>query len=191
VFFQQASTAAKTSTMVRQFSATLAEARVLIKGTPFTDVPTSINSYLIAAGAVPPDMVKSATELSNPFGGDTAFSAAMIDNSTVMHVFLTNVPQGVCTRLLTATTSGIEWDYSPATIAQTGATTIVSPGYFWGAVVAPGGTIFPRTYHMNATQAGWMCKYGSEAYGTKTSEPSSATPISGNVNMWIVFAVDR
>ena len=77
VFFQQASTAAKTSTMVRQLSATLAEARVLIKGTPLTDIPTDITSFLISSGAVPSDMVASATSLSNPFGGVTAFSAAI------------------------------------------------------------------------------------------------------------------
>ena len=135
-------------------------------------------------------MVKSTTELSNPFGGNTNVSAQMIINSTVMIIYLTNVPQGVCTRLLAATTSGTEWDFTPATIGLTGATTIVSSGYFWGGVNALGGTIFPRTYHMNTTQAGWMCRYGSEVYGTKTSEPSSATPISGNVDIYMAFKVD-
>ena len=43
VFFQQASTAAKTSALVRQLSATLAEGRVLIKGTPFTDMSRRIS----------------------------------------------------------------------------------------------------------------------------------------------------
>jgi cell division protein FtsL len=43
VFFQQASTAAKTSALVRQLSATLAEGRVQIKGTPFTDMSRRIS----------------------------------------------------------------------------------------------------------------------------------------------------
>jgi hypothetical protein len=71
VFFQQASTAAKTSTMVRQFSATLAEGRVLIKELPLTADESNLNNLLIAAGAVPPDIVTDPWTLSNPFGGTT------------------------------------------------------------------------------------------------------------------------
>jgi hypothetical protein len=43
---------------------------------------------------------------------------------------------------------------------------------------------------MNPTQAGWMCKYGSAAYTTKTVEPTS-TPLSGNVTVRMQFMVNR
>jgi hypothetical protein len=43
---------------------------------------------------------------------------------------------------------------------------------------------------MNATQAGWMCKYGAANYVDKTVEPGSA-PISGNVAIVMQFLVDR
>ena len=191
VFFQQASTAAKTSTMVRQLSATLAEARVLIKGTPLTDIPTDITSFLISSGAVPPDMVASATSLSNPFGGAAGFSAALATTggfagSTSIAVFLTNIPQGVCARLLTAT-GGSEFVMGGI---GPGGTTLVSSGYIMGGVFAVGGGGAIRTWILNPTQAGWMCKYGSHQYDTQNSEPASSTPLSGNLNIVMVFLAD-
>ena len=51
VFFQQASTAAKTSTMVRQLSAAMAEARILLKGMPPSGFSLSVTPMLISAGA--------------------------------------------------------------------------------------------------------------------------------------------
>jgi hypothetical protein len=191
VFFQQASTAAKTSTMVRQLSAVLAESRILIKGTELTDVPANMTSYLIAAGAVPTDMVASPTELSNPFGGETRFFSHLVSGTPTMSVQLTNVPQGVCTRLLTATSTSVtEWDWTPTTFGHAGATTLVSHGYFAGLVMEPGGPLVWKGYIMNVTQAGWMCKYGSANYPVKTTQPTS-TPISGNVDMWMFFMVER
>jgi hypothetical protein len=192
VFFQQASTSAKTSATVRQLSATLAETRVLIKGTPLTDNPTNqtdITSFLISSGAVPSDMVASPTSLSNPFGGNTRFSAYEMIGYPVVTVELTDVPQGVCTRLITATsTPRAEWDWGPNTIGHVGVTTIVSSGYFAAQVAATGSTGIWNNFIMNASQAGWMCKYGSGNYPVKTTQPTS-TPISGNVDVRMHFMV--
>jgi type II secretory pathway pseudopilin PulG len=129
VFFQQASTAAKTSTMVRQFSAMLAEARVQIKGVPLQiGTPFYLNNFLIAAGAVPPDMVTSETDpwagqlLSNPFGGTTMIVGnTTAANGATIQIVSSNIPQGVCARLLTAS-SGSHSDW---TFNNVGATTLV------------------------------------------------------------------
>jgi hypothetical protein len=180
VFFQQASTAARTSTMIRQLSATLAETRILVKGMAMGATPTDITSYLISAGAVPPDMVASATSLSNPFGGTTAFYAWILLGQQVINIDLTNVPKGVCTRLLTAT-SGSD---------AAGSTTLISSGYAMGSVWGTGVSGLWSGFSMNPTQAGWMCNYGSRNYPNKTIEPTS-TPISGNVDMSILFRVER
>jgi hypothetical protein len=188
VFFQQASTAAKTSTMVRQLSAIISESRVLIKGIPVKDIPTDITSYLIAARAVPPDMVKSASELSNPFGGQTEFYVGTsCFGSTcypAVQMLLHNVPQGVCARLLTAS-GGSEFAFGGA-----GGTTLVSSGYMSGGAAGSVDDAFGRNYIMNATQAGWMCKYGALAYKIKATEPTSATPLSGNVAVFMEFLID-
>jgi hypothetical protein len=95
----------------------------------------------------------------------------------MMYVELSNIPQRACVRLLTATSSGA---------AQNGAsgTTLVSTGYVLGGVEL--GT--ERDYIMNATQAGWMCKYGSTSYNDQTTEPTSA-PLSGNVNVYMFFMI--
>jgi hypothetical protein len=42
---------------------------------------------------------------------------------------------------------------------------------------------------MNATQAGWMCKHGSDFYRTKTTKPNN-TPLSGNVIVTMTFLID-
>ena len=188
VFFQQASTAAKTSAMVRQLSAVLAEGRVLVKGLPVGGAPLDITSYVISAGAVPPDMVTSATTLSNTFGGTTEFYSWIISGQQMIQVNLTNIPQGVCARLLTAKSGS---DYTSS--GGVGSTTLVSSGYALGSVYTPGVTGYLLGYSLNPTQAGWMCKYGSmSAFGwtNKTVEPTS-TPISGNVNVGMLFLVNR
>ena len=186
VFFQQASTAAKTSTTVRQLSAIIAESRVLIKGIPVTAIPTDITSYLIAARAVPPDMVKTATELSNPFGGQTEFYTEMacIGSSCYPAVTMNmyNVPQGVCARLLTASGGSVY------VTGGAGGTTLVSSGYMRGGV-GSGDIGTTRGHIMNATQAGWMCKHGSDFYPTKTTQPTN-TPLSGNVIVTMTFLID-
>jgi hypothetical protein len=193
VFFQQASTAAKTSTMVRQLSALLVESRVLLKQMTY-ESDIEITSLLIAAGAVPPGMVIASPlpglppdELHNPFGGET-YVYGFKDYSTggpvdVIQLSLRNVPQQACARLLTAT-SGVEFSSS----GGVGGTTIVSSGYVYGSVGTEG---YPsdRNYLMNPTQAGWMCKYGSDNYDTKTNEPSS-TPLSGNLRVNMYFLKD-
>jgi hypothetical protein len=141
VFFQQASTAAKTSTMVRQLSAVLAEGRILVKGLPVGEAPISITSYVISAGAVPPDMVpippvppSVMPQLSNPFGGTTEFFSNFIAGQQVIQVRLSNIPQGVCARLLTAT-SGSDFLWATGGV---GSTTLISSGYAQGGVGTPG-----------------------------------------------------
>jgi hypothetical protein len=202
VFFQQASTAAKTNTMVRQLSAILAEARVLVKGLPVSDTPFYINHILVSAGAVPSDMViDPATwpdpllaQLSNPFGGTTELRYQNLEGvyGQVIRMILTNVPQGVCARLLTAS-SGTDslTASSGVSIAEgtnLGGTTLISSGYLMGGAGLLGGP--HKGYMMNPTQAGWMCKYGSTAYTNKTVEPTS-TPLSGNVTVNMTFLVER
>jgi hypothetical protein len=189
VFFQQASTAAKTSTLVRQLSATLAEGRVLIKGLPLTADDSNLNGLLIAAGAVPPDMVTGPWTISNPFGGTTEFYGSLplplpgAPNVVKrIHIVATNIPQGVCARLLTASSG------SASGMGGFGVTTLVSSGYVLGGAAASH-PVQERNYAMNATQAGWMCKYGSNSYNTQSSEPATA-PISGNVIISMSFLVE-
>jgi type II secretory pathway pseudopilin PulG len=194
VFFQQASTAAKTNTMVRQFSAILAEARVQIKGVPLQIGTTFfLNNFLIAAGAVPPDMVTSETDpyagqlLSNPFGGTTMIVGnTTAANGATIQIVSSNIPQGVCARLLTASSgSHSDWRFN-----NDGSTTLVSSGYFVGGAAPSGDLVTVKPYGMNPTQAGWMCKYGADNYPDKTVEPDSP-PISGNVSVSMVFFVER
>ena len=185
MFFQQASTAAKTSTMVRQFSATLAESRIVLKGSPFGAIPFNVTPVVISAGAAPQGMVASATALSNPFGGNTFVFTLGSGSARIFILRMTSVPQQVCARLLTAT-SGVEWSNVNG---GSGGTTIVSSGFI-GTSVAPTGFLgTERNFLMNPTEAGWMCKYGSSNYGTKTSQPNS-TPLSGNVDIDMMFLVD-
>jgi hypothetical protein len=140
---------------------------------------------MIAAGAVPSDMVLSPTSISNPFGGTTELNATPLSwGDQMVSVEVTNVPQGVCARLLTSSSgSGFAWG-----TGGLGFTTLVSSGtMFTGARTTPTGTV--RNFAMNATQAGWMCKYGAVAYSNKTVEPTTATPLSGNVTVtwWILI----
>jgi hypothetical protein len=46
-----------------------------------------------------------------------------------------------------------------------------------------------KYYIMNPTQAGWMCKYGSNGYDTQTVEPTGP-PLPGNVIVDMVFTTD-
>ena len=200
VFFQQASTAAKTSTMVRQLSAVIAETRILMKWQADTKSQSKLGNMiditpvLIAAGAVPSDMVKSATELSNPFGGKTEFySWFPLLGEPMIYMRLSNVPQGVCARLLTASSgtdsltgsSGVNVNEG----TNVGGTNLISSGYLMGSAGNVGLAAL-KGYMMNPTQAGWMCKYGSTAYTDKTVEPTS-TPLSGNVEVRMTFLVER
>jgi hypothetical protein len=199
VFFQQSSTAAKTSTMVRQLSGVLAEARVLVKGMPAGERLININYILVSAGAVPSDMVNDPkdwphpllAQLSNPFGGTTELRYQYLDPyGPVIRIFLTNVPQGVCARLLTASSGKDSLTGSLADTSNVGGTTLISSGYLQGGAASVGVTPTQKPYMMNPTQAGWMCKYGSAAYTDKTVEPTS-TPISGNLEVRMMFLVDR
>ena len=187
VFFQQASNAARTSAMVRHVSAIVAETRVLMKGLPPSAEWFDITPTMIAAGAVPSDMVLSPTSISNPFGGTTELNASPLSfGDQMVSVEVTNVPQGVCARLLTSSSgSGFAFGTGGA-----GFTTLVSSGtMFTGAMASTASSGTVRNFAMNATQAGWMCKYGGAAYSNKTVEPTAATPLSGNVTVtwWILI----
>ena len=183
--------------MVRQWSALLAETRVLIKGLALSPAPTNISSYLIAAGAVPPDMVKTPTELTTPFGTGVHVQAYMMMGfggqqiGGVISIIAQGIPQGVCARLLTAK-AGQDgaWNANGNFDHSGGATTVVSSGLVMGGA-GPDTSAQPgvKGFAMNPTQAGWMCKYGGEFYETKTSEPTSP-PISGTVKVGMIFFVD-
>jgi hypothetical protein len=191
VFFQQASTAAKTSAMVRQLSTLVAETRALTEGIPLSDMPVDLDAFLISAGAVPSDMVISPTSISNPFGGTTTLGQFFVDwMDPLFTLELSDIPQGVCTRLLTSSpgSEGFVWGGR----GQAGFTTKFSSGT--ALIVTRASTttsgVFPwRNFAMNATQAGWMCKYGSTDYASQTAEPTS-TPLSGYVTMDMIFLVD-
>jgi hypothetical protein len=193
VFFQQASTAAKTSTTVRQLSAILAETRVLMNGMTLTDLGTELPTEvltptLIAAGAVPPDMVKDAITLSNPFGGVTHVVAQFQGGvSDMIHLELTNIPQGVCARLLTSTSPSQQ---ESSVGSSFDSTNVVSSGFLAGYALDPSTPPVDNNrgafLNMNVTQAGWMCKYGYNKYTDKNTEPDS-TPMSGNVTVVMTF----
>jgi len=190
VFFQQASRAARTSTVVRQLSAVLAETRILMSRVTQQTAQTDITSVLIAAGAVPPDMVASPNSLSNPFGGETRFfmEQGVFGNRTIL-ITLSNVPKEVCVRLLTATSEGSDFDWHTGGV---GSTTIVSYGFARASVTTNGSLGESVGYNMNPTQAGWLCKYGSDSYNTlagKTVEPIT-DPLSGNVYIGMYFLAD-
>jgi hypothetical protein len=183
VFFQQASTAAKTSTTVRQLSAIIAESKAVMVGYPANADPIDVTAYLISAGAVPQGMVASPASLVNPFGGNTTLILSYnTQYGRLLQIILSDVPQGVCARLLTASSGSDE--------AFPGATTKVASGLSFSAVFAPPNfAMVPRVFAMNATQAGWMCKHGSLNYTDKTAQPTSP-PLSGNVFVSMWFALD-
>ena len=192
VFYQQASTAAKTSTMVRQLSAILAEARVLVKGQPISGECTSsachLSPMLIAAGAVPPDMVKDSRTVSNPFGGSIVIGAQREVDEIAF--WIDNIPQAVCARLLTST-SASQADNLGGLDTPTTTTSIVSSGLIRSYAYDPAdynGDNPPVFFNMNVTQAGWMCKYGLDSYTNKNTEPTSA-PMSGNVTVGMHFRI--
>lgn len=204
VFFQQANTAAKTSTTVRQLSAAIAEARVLMKGQPLNLMALEdfgvgfgsydITTYLIAAGAIPGETVAGVPAVKNSFGGDFRMGAALWEFLAwegdpltqaqgpydVLMVQLTEVPQSVCTRLVAGQSS-----VGPYT------QTIVSSGQF-SVMVAPTGNIEAgHEFSLNPGQAGTTCKYGSQAHRDAGIDGIPSTPpIEGPVEVWLMFAVD-
>ena len=187
VFYQQASTAARTNTLVRELSATVAETKALVKGMALSDVPNNISAYLIAAGAVPPDMVESATTLSTAFGPMDFYAGIFNQDAASLYIGinLTNIPQSVCVRLLTASARSSppeDWYNGGVPI---GGTTLIASGLLL-ASVAQDNMFWDRAYVMTATEAGWMCKYGSRTYTSQTTEPTSA-PLSGNVDVSMTF----
>jgi hypothetical protein len=192
VFFQQASTAAKTSTMVRQLSTVVAETRALTEGIPLSDMPVDLDAFLISAGAVPSDMVISPTSISNPFGGTTELGQFFVDwMDPLFTLEVSNIPQGVCARLLTSS-SGSDGFVSGGR-GNVGFTTLLSSGTVMivtRASTTTSGVFHWRSFAMNATQAGWMCKYGSVSYSRKDTEPTGATPLSGNVTITLFILLD-
>lgn len=189
VFFQQANTAARTSSTIRQLSALVAETRVLIKGQPLNTVLSAnvfatdaldITSYLIAAGAVGADMVSSPTTLRNAFGGSVRVTAGSFGSNDLIMLSVTGIPPSVCTRLLAGSRDG----------ANT-ANTAVATGQFMYATstdtIMPGFSVWP----LNATQAGVSCNYGSLPHINVGINGTPATPrIQGNVEVWMFFRID-
>ena len=113
VLYQQAVLASRTSSTIRQLSAMIAEARVLVKGSGFgtviSETPPFINSnditsILIAAGAVTPSSVAGTRLLNNPFGGRvwiSGFNYSVGSGSTairqkVLEIGVSRVPQTAC-----------------------------------------------------------------------------------------------
>jgi hypothetical protein len=188
VFFQQASMAARTNAMVRQLSALLAETRVLIMGQPLTTLNANLNvsntldltSYLIAAGAVPSEMISGPNSLRNPFGGTVALNAANLGSrGAVIIITTTAVPQVVCARLLTS---------SSGTTFLSSGTTPVGPGYILGGATPPPDFSWVD-YIMNPSEAGVNCKYGVAAHTSEIATPTSA-PLVGPVNVMMGFLVE-
>jgi hypothetical protein len=197
VFFQQASTAAKTNTLVRHISAIVAESRVLIKGLPVTGPPVpgsgpAVTQILIAAGAVPSDMVLSPTELSNPFGGRMILTAGVTGFppafDQILAIDLSNIPQGVCARLLAAS-SGTSYNAMPMSGSRgVGFTNLASSGIIMSGAFDPTeGSRMVRNYVMNPTQAGRMCKYGSNRYDPTRDPTSAPLPENVDVTLWILI----
>lgn len=185
VFFLQASTAARTSTLVRQLSAVVAETKILYKSQPLavTADPTfgtSITSGLIAAGAVPADMVAGPATLTNPFGGTTDVQLMDFIGNALITLRLTGIPQSVCARILTSS--------SGSTMLTTGNTPI-SDGYMFGG--ANQGHFGFVNYIMNASEAGVQCKYGVAAHQAVGETGTPAGPgYSGNVDVFMGFLMD-
>ncbi len=196
MFFQQASTAAKTSTTVRQLSAIVAETRILLQGQPlpqWTTIETfettglNVNPVLIAAGAVPTDMVTGAATLSNAFGGTTRITAGGVGPLTRNRLFMISVrgiPPSVCSRLIAATGSS-------ATVGEI--TTSVSHGQMNYVVsqsdVPAQSAVIAQP--MNPTQAGDSCNYGSQAHRDAGYTTPSTPRLTGNVNVYIYFVAER
>lgn len=191
VFFQQASTAQKTSATIRQLSALMAETRVLIKGQPLNTVTNAtvfstetlnLNSFLIASGAVPPDMVTGTATLSNAFGGTTSINAGAFGTDDLIMITLTGIPPSVCTRLITG--NGFN-----GTSFRT--TTAVSPGQVMYAVSATTAMSTLINWAVNATQAGVSCNYGTTAHLSATINGTPTTPkLTGGVTVFLFFAID-
>jgi hypothetical protein len=197
VFFQQASTAAKTSALVRQLSAIVAETRILLQGqslpawsnyATFETTGLNVNPMLIAAGAVPTDMVTGAATLNNPFGGTTRITAGSAGQGTTWDVVLLSVrgiPPSVCSRLIAATGSSA---------SDGNITTSVSHGqinYGVSQSNVPTTNLEAIAFPMNPTQAGDSCNYGSLAHRNAGYTTPSTPRLTGNVNVYIYFWLER
>jgi len=196
VFFQQASTAAKTSATVRHLSAIVAETRILLKGQPlpqWTTIETfettglNVNPMLIAAGAVPTDMVTGAATLSNPFGGTTRITAGALNSVTYYRLFMISVrgiPPSVCSRLIAATGSSATVGEITTSVSHGQANYVVSQ-----SDVPTQNAVIGQP--MNPTQAGDSCNYGSLAHRNAGYTTPTTPRLSGNVNVYIYFWLER
>ena len=202
VFFQQASRAQKTIAATRQFSEIVAETRALYLNTPFQSVLTglfppagsSIGASLVAAGAIPSDYtvagtIESGTEpasLINPWGGATEVYGTRIGGDPYVVIITTSVPVEVCPRLIAS-------NVNPMAPLQTTATSAVADGLAHVGVwdmANDSATFIARNF--SVSQAGAMCKVGTQAYNLNHSfstgaytGPAVATPKS--VGLWMSF----
>ena len=142
----------------------------------------NVNSLLIAAGAVPREMVTGPATLTNAFAGTTTVSAGRLPPDTIM-ISLRGVPPSVCSRLIAASGTG--------TNGSVGTTTKVSTGQLMYSVtqdLVPSGFIQPA---MNAARAGVSCNYGSQAHLNAGFGGTPSTPkLTGNVNVYMFFYID-
>jgi hypothetical protein len=103
----------------------------------------------------------------------------------IVAIELSDIPRGVCARLLTASSGSM---YNMMGGRGAGFTNLVSSGIINSGVWESTATIRNvRNAVMNATQAGWMCKYGSNNY--RSNREPTTPPLSGNVtvNLWILI----
>ena len=110
VFFQQASTAQRTSDTLRAMTAVLAEARAMYRTTgTFTEI--AFDETLVAAGAVPSNMVRGGDPdcaLQSPWGECMQVEVYTVGggNEIFIALMLYGIPPEVCTRLAHADAAG-------------------------------------------------------------------------------------
>jgi hypothetical protein len=169
----------------------MAESRILLKGqqlpvlSDFDEMETAglnVNSLLIAAGAVPREMVTGPATLTNAFAGTTTVSAGRLPPDTIM-ISLRGVPPSVCSRLIATSGSGSTGAF--------GNTTNVASGQLLYSVtqdLVPSGFIGVA---VNPARAGVSCNYGSQAHLNAGMGGTPTTPkLTGNVNVYMYFMID-
>ena len=180
VFYQQASTAARTSAFVRQMSALIQEAATIYYDPAYTPT-TSFGYYgsnvsrvghiIAAQGGAPSDYIRPGTftgnaamgvlqtSFVNPWGGATevfvyAFQPLGLPRTPMVSILSVGVPDSVCTRIVANRGTGF---------AGTGIRSgILHDNYAYFSVTA-NGSVLPNGYILPATvsQAGAFCRNGT------------------------------
>lgn len=203
VFYQQATLALRTQEAARQFSALVQETRALYKGEAFEAVVdanvnnictggTEITAVLIAAQAVPTDMIASPTELRNPWGGLTrvcGFSMNVLSPtpggaSSIeprMLILSDGVPREACTRLMTTDATDNQAISNVSIMSRFTATSIVSGGMNMSGVERSG-AVEINFYVLSPRLAAIACDYGVQTAVSYSSGniPGSVAQLPGN-----------